>query len=147
MCTFFVTIPNADLAMFTRPGLDLTTGQILELAYEHPRQLDLFAPLPCGQHLSLGKILHSLGDRACHAGDQQRSKTYHVIADAVDALPSGHSLFEALEEARAAGGEQWAELEKDFVEGIGLDLPAELIGVVFVHQLEVLLDQFLAQRH
>lgn len=58
-----VTIPESDFQLFHRPGLDLQTAQLVELADEHPRQLDLFAPLPSGERLPVGMILEAIANR------------------------------------------------------------------------------------
>ncbi|MCY1455653.1 hypothetical protein D9M71_728000 [compost metagenome] len=56
-------IPDYDFQLFHRPGLDLTTAQLVELDTEHPCQLDLFAPLPSGERLPVGMILETIANR------------------------------------------------------------------------------------
>lgn len=150
-----VNVTREDLLLFTRPGLDLRTGQVLELAAESPRQLDLFRPAATGRRLPLHKILQSLGDRCASAyreggdrKDQTRARAYHAAAIQIAELPSGHPLFEKLWQARAVGGELWSTKEKEFCEGwgAGADLSTvDYYGVLFPCVLESLLDEFLTE--
>ena len=147
MRTYQLTLTSSELAMFHRPGIDLTTGQLLEMA--DARQIDLFAPLACGQRLPIGKILHACSNRAasaCHHGggeaDKRRAIAYHNVAVMLDEMPSGHPLFAKLDDARAIGGEQWEKIEADFVEALGRDVEA---WVTFACRLETLLDEYLLQ--
>lgn len=151
MRTFIVTLPESDFLLFKRPGLDLVSGQIVELDSEHSHQLDLFAPLPSGQRWPIGKILHNYGKRfeaafrqSGDTADRERGRAYHMVAATVDELPSGHDLFDKLNNARAFP--EWTAIERDFVEGLGGGLDLSLVNypsLVFVSQLESLLDAFL----
>lgn len=151
MRTFIATIPESDFQLFRRPGLDLVSGQIVELDTEPaPAQLDLFAePRP----LPLARVLQALGDRCAAAfrssgdnQDRERGRMFHMVAAAVDELASGHPVFAKLDKARAFP--DWTEIEREFVEGLGghVDLStASYPSLVFAAQLESLLDVFLAE--
>jgi hypothetical protein len=149
MRIFHIEILESDYQLFRRPGLDLVSGQVVELDTEPaPAQLDLFSEQLNGHYLPLSTILQSLAGRYQRDGERDRARAFLCAADAVDELPSGHPMFRKLAEASAVGGPAWGQALADFLEGwgSGADLGTlRFWATIFAVELERELDEFLAQ--